>query len=315
VAFNRGERLVKAPDKPTVKLPARVRWLSGIHIVLALALLAVMPLAFASLCGGLFFSRHFEQVPHGYPGGIAGVLDKYFLATPYQASYAPGWVLGLLPGLWLGFAAWGMLKQRAWGRQLAIAFHGAAAATALAAIAWSVCVWAALMRSPHGGASRGPDPGDMHPLLLIVLFVLAGAAVLVVLVTAAGLLAWLLRPATRMCFTAVGGRRTRTIVACLVGVAIGLAAVELAWNRASVYRGTAVHQGKTTGEWLALLASRDWSTRRAAAAELRTNPEALPVLREIFCEDSRHRAYRSRAQYAVGWCELARTWEIVSQRK
>jgi hypothetical protein len=43
---------------------------------------------------------------------------------------------GLLPGLLVAFAAWGLCNQRAWARRLAMIFHGSIAAAALSYIVY-----------------------------------------------------------------------------------------------------------------------------------------------------------------------------------
>ena len=146
-----------ATDERVGRLPSRVTWLSGVHFLIALVLLVAVPPVLNEVLHDSFFPANYVWVQHGeLKGWASSTLDEFFLATPYWASYEPGWIIGLLPGLLVASAAWGLRKQRAWGRQLAIGFHAVTAVVALAAIAWAVygygaMEWAFLQRGPKRG--------------------------------------------------------------------------------------------------------------------------------------------------------------------
>jgi hypothetical protein len=293
--------------------PSRVRWLCGIHFLIALTLLAAVPPALNEVLRNTFFSLRSGWLHRGELQSWASwALDQFFLATPYWASYEPGWIVGLLPSLLVASAAWGLRKQRAWARRLAIGFHALTAVAALAALAWVVYDYVAI---PKGG---GPDS---FAGLVVIVYAVVGAAAFGCLVVSGGLLWWLGRPATRSCFETKGRRNTRTLVACYVGVTVALLVSELVYNRMAVYRGEAAYDGKTTGDWLVLLASRSAATRRAAVAELSESAESAPVLREMYRDrpsrpDEIHPVpreagrplYWSRAWRTPEWKELTEVW-------
>lgn len=299
----------KVTDERVGRLPSRVQWLSSIHFLIALTLLVAVPLALNEVLHNTFFSPSGVWIRHGESQNWAGsALDQFFLAKPYWASYQPGWIVGGLPSLLVASAAWELRKQRAWGRRLAIGLHGLTAVAALTAIAWVVYDDVA---TPKGG---GPD--SLAGLIVIV-YAFVSAAAGGALVVAGGLLWWLLRPATRSCCETKDPRNTRTFLACCIGVTVGVLASEFVYNRMAVYHGEATCQGKTTGDWLTLLASRNPATRRAAVDKLRESPESVPVLSEMYRDkpsrsDERHPIpreagrplYWSRAWQTPEWEEL-----------
>jgi len=266
-----------------------------LNILIASGMLLVAPpllnhaLRLVFLAPSSFFAVFFGQGT--LKDGPLALVDEFLLAPPYWNSYQPGWILPIVPGLLLVVAAWGLWKQRPWGRYLAIGFYAQVAFISVCLTVWTALRWLAVA-------------GTLRDVVAI-----AGITAFGMLLAAVASVVWLLCPSTRKDSARAALRRIGVLFLGCVGVTIVSLAAELALNRMFVYRGNATYQGQTTGQWLTRLASRDTATRQSAMRELGKSPDSGAVLREIYSgkprsgpgisyyKDQVDRVYWSRAHW------------------
>jgi HEAT repeat protein len=272
------------------------------HFLLGVAVVLGLPLVLNAFLETVIFSPGIAWIRQGeltvWP---LATLDHFFLVTPYWTTYHPGWVLGFLPGLPLVVAAWGVLNQRRWGRQLVIAFHAQVAAVTIGVVVWSILACVAIGSEPNSPTY------DAFAFCMA-----AGAISFGVAIVFGSFLWWISRAPTNETFGFGQWKPVGMLLVCCIGLTVASFAIEVAYNRMSVYCGEATFQDRSTGEWLVLLASRSAETRHAAMQELGKGDESVPVLREMYRSrperegdkrnlDGVHRAFWSRAFSALSY--------------
>ena len=72
-----------ATDERAGRRPSRVTWLSGVHFLIALALLVAVPPVVNEVLHDSFFPTYYVWVQYGESKGWASsALDEFFRATP-----------------------------------------------------------------------------------------------------------------------------------------------------------------------------------------------------------------------------------------